>query len=176
VMLAASCASLQIGAIVLSIEPNMETEPFNLPLSVPHAPDQTPAPQSALLTVERDGDNASVWWRGKLIPMKPTSAVILHILASQAGRVVHEWDILDALGRDCDLPQAISAIRRPLRALIASGELDADALADLIAQVSVEDEDLRAPDQLARRLISSRRGQGYALLLPAHVVRTSEAG
>ena len=169
-------ARLQVGAVVLAWEPSAETEPFTQPLSVSHAPARASGAE-VLLAIERDGDHASVFCDGKLVPMKPTSAVILHTLACQPGTIVHAWDLFDALGDACDLAQAVSAIRRPLRQLIEAGTLDAERLRALIAEVSVADDaPMTTPEQLARRLITSRRGQGYALLLPSRVVHTSLAG
>ncbi len=170
-------ARLQVGAVVLAWEPSAETEPFTQPLSVSHEPARARGAEGLLLAIERDGDHASVYCDGKLVPMKPTSAVILHTLACQPGTIVHAWDLFDALGDACDLAQAVSAIRRPLRQLIEIGTLDADRLRALIAEVSVgDDAPMTSPEQLARRLITSRRGQGYALLLPARAVHTSLAG
>lgn len=169
-------ATIQLGALVLRLEIGALTEPFDHPLSIP-AHTAPASDDEPLLRVERDGDDASVWLLGKLIAVKPTSAVLLHTLARSPGHVIHAWDLIDALGKPCDLPQAISAIRRPLRALIERGELPADQLRALIAQ-SLGDSIPQdaSPDQLVRLLISSRRQRGYALMLPAHVVRATLAG
>lgn len=162
-------ATLQIGGVVLAVSTLEETVPVNRPLSAPK--DDAP-----LLQIRRDGDACTVHCRGRLVPMPPVAALVLYALARSPATVVHEWDIQTAIGRDCNLPQAISAVRRALKDLIAHGVLTADELARLTAEAHVEavpEADLSA---LARQVVRARRKHGYALMLPADSVATQDAG
>lgn len=162
-------AELQIGGVVLAVTALEETVPVNELLGVPHV-------AAPLLQIRRDGDACTVHCRGRLVPMPPIAALVLYALARSPTKVVHEWDIHTVIGRDCNLPQAISAVRRALKDLIAHGVLTADELARLTAEAHVEavpEADLSA---LARQVVRARRKHGYALMLPPKSVATQDAG
>lgn len=160
---------LQIGGVVLAVTALEETVPVTEPLSPLNA-------DGPLLQIRRDGDACTVHCRGRLVSMPPIAALVLYALARSPAKVVHEWDIQSAIGRDCNLPQAISAVRRALKDLIEHGVLSADELARLTAEAHVEavpDADLSA---LARQVVRARRKHGYALMLPPDSVTTQDAG
>lgn len=160
---------LQIGGIIFAVDAVAETVPVNEPIIAPR-------PAGPALVVRRDGDGCTAHWQGRLMALPPVAALVLFALARQPAAVVHEWDIQQVVGRACNLPQAISAIRRGFRALIREGATTVDALAALIARASAEEVSAADPATLARQLVRARRRHGYALLLPATAVRCDEAG
>lgn len=162
---------LQVGGLILRVDALEETVPVTDPITTVATP-----PPEPLLIIRRDGDACTVHCRGRFVPMPPVAALVLYALARQPGAVVHEWDIQDVVGRPCHIPQAISAIRRALRGLVADGLISAEELAKLAALAhadSLEATDLGA---LSRQIVRARRKHGYALMLPSTRVQAEVEG
>ena len=170
---AASPLRVQIGKIVLRVEILVHTTPHREPIVLGDQPDEAPEP---LLEIVRDGDCCVVYCRGRLVGLKPSSALALWAIAQHPGQIVHQWDILDALAQKLDLAQAISGARRGLRELLEDGALDRAELVDAILETTADTPraDLLALDDAAllRHLVFSRRGHGYGLALPPALVET----
>lgn len=185
-------ASLQLGGVVFAVQVVLGTLPFNTPITPPppgaaperaeaeptpsEAPPGVVAGASPLLVVRRDGDGCTVHCGDRLLPLAPTAALVLAALARRPGAVVHLWDIHDDVGYACNLPQAVSAIRRALRALIDEGSLATATLAKAVAAVYAEAFDPTDPAVLLRVVLLARRGHGYGLMLPAAAVQVEEEG
>lgn len=175
-------SSLQLGGVVFAVQVVLGTLPFTTPLRplrpAPAAiePLTVGASGEPLLVVRRDGDGCTVHCGERLLPLAPTAALVLAALAARPGVVVHGWDIHEDVGYACNLPQAVSAIRRALRALIDEGSLAAGPLAQAVASVYAEAPVADDVGALLRALVLARRGHGYGLMLPAQQVRVETEG
>ena len=165
---------IQLGGALFLSWVALETQPVHEVIAL-----DAPSPRAACLEVTRDGDVATVCCHGKLVKMRPSSALVLYALGVQAGQVVHRWDLLDAIGREVDLAQAVSGLRRALRRLIEAGDWARSEVEALIEQASTGDQaslgDL-GHAALLRHLVVSRRGHGYALQAPRWSIVVREAG
>ncbi|MCB9531790.1 MAG: FHA domain-containing protein [Myxococcales bacterium] len=170
------CEALQLGGVLLAVARVAATSPVNRPL----APRTTPKPGEPSFTLVRDGDGCDVRFGDLFVPMKPLTSLVFWALAARAPGLVHEWDLLDAVGRDFNVAQAISDLRRVLRRLMDEGWLSAETVRDWIREVGAGAalDGLADADSatLARRCVLARRGQGFLLLIPAHALRTDVAG
>lgn len=177
---------LQLGSVVFEVRWLEETLPFR---QVLRSPEQRRAGEvkevgeqegGALFTLSRDGDCCVVRCKGKLLALKPSCALAFYALCERAGEVVHGWDILDVMGGEFDLPQAISGVRRELREVMESGWLTRQEVIEGILQMRAleDDEELGDLDDgaLIRRFILSRRGHGYALMLPGEKIALIDEG
>ena len=185
----ADARTLQVGGVVLRMSMLHGTRPVIDPVDVTNLTGPLTGPLTApphvradgpLITLVRDGDRCDVQCNGRFVPIKPLTSTVLFALAEQAGQLVHEWDLREAVGRDFHLSQAISDVRRVLRKLITEGWIDAAAVRRAVLSVGapdvldgVDDDD---PAALARRVLFSRRGHGYVLLLPPSWFALSNAG
>jgi hypothetical protein len=93
---------------------------------------------------------------------------------------LHSWDLQELMGVDCNLPQALSGVRRAFRDLLAEGWLTPHELRALIARASggqhlrrLEEMDDAA---LTRHFVMTRRGHGAILMAPPEAVLTEEEG
>lgn len=159
-------ARLQLGGLILSVQHVLPTQPWTEVLTS----GRMKAVQTPRFRIRRDGDACTVHVDGHLAALPPAAAHVLAVLAEHPGEVVHTWDLLDAAG-DCNLPQAVSAIRRALRSLVEAGRLDAALLE--AALPSSPPSDLA---QLLRRVVFARRKHGYGLALPAEWLSVEDAG
>lgn len=135
---------------------------------------------SPMFSLTRDGDCCAVHCKGKLLSLKPSCALAFYSLCKQPGEVVHGWDMLDEMGGEYDLPQAISGVRRELRGLMKAGWLTRKEIIMAINSTSAlhQDDELQALDEAAllRRFLISRRGHGYALMLPQEKISLNDEG
>ena len=189
---------VQLGSVVFELKWLEETRPFTQALP-PHAENEAlaaawsptspalravlPEPKEApkpLFALTRDGDCCTVQCKGRLVALKPSCALALYALCTRPGQVVHSWDMLDEMGGEYDLAQAVSGLRREVRELIQVGWLARHELAALISRTSAHpslDELMAMEDAaLVRRLVLSRRGHGYALMVPEIEVDLSSEG
>lgn len=177
--LPAHACHLQIGGLLFECTPSEGTTPYLEPIL--ERPSSAPdAAREPLVRVRRDGDAATLYVAGRLVPIKPLAALVLFVLAEQPGTVVHEWDILDRLRREAHVSQAISEIRRVFRRLLDDGVLDAHVVRGWVEEASAglgpETLESLDPAALLRRLVLSRRGHGYALMVPPGCFIAEEDG
>ncbi len=185
---------LQLGSVVFELKWLQETRPFTHVLGYgsalavskvvqPEPEEQTMEAddyEGAWFELNRDGDCCTVHLKGRLLTMKPSCALVLYALCKYPGEVVHGWDILDEMGGEYDLPQAISGLRRHLREAVEMGWLSRAELERAIttASMQVKPQELKALDlgSLMRKFIMSRRGHGYALMVQKENIALSEDG
>ncbi len=164
---------VQVGKLVLRIERLIHTTPHREPIGL--GADEGVGAEP-MLEIVRDGDCCVVYCRGRLIGLKPSSALALWAIAQHPGQIVHQWDILDALAQNLDLAQAVSGARRGLRELLEDGTLERGEIVDAILETTADTprDALLALDDaaLVRHLVFSRRGHGYGLALPPQLVET----
>lgn len=162
-------ARLQLGKVLLEIEWLQATRPHTSLLEDLEDP---------FLQVSRDGDCCTVHCKGKLLSLKPSSALALYALSANPGEVVHTWDIQEVMGERYDLPQAISGIRRALRELLDQGWITREELIQYILETRATADDLldTSDAELVRKLVFARRGHGYALAIPRARITTEDAG
>lgn len=169
--------NLQIGGVVFRVSRFAATRPVVEPVP---ADGVDRVAGAATFEMTRDGDRVDVRCAGRLVAIKPLTSVVFFALASQAGRSMHAWDLTDEVGRAFHLPQAISDLRRVVRRLLVDGWLDRGTVRDAVAAVGDAGllDGLAFDDDaaLARQVVRSQRGHGYALLLPADWFELSRAG
>jgi hypothetical protein len=148
----------QVGGVVCTLAAELGTSPVLEPLAPP-----------VLLEVHDDGGACTVFADSTLLPIPPAPAAVLGLLAANAGKPVHRWDLLEPLGEAANLDKTISLLRRGLREAMEADILDRQQVR---VALGVDDDD---PTELARQLVVTRRGHGYLLALDARRVRTVRA-
>ena len=194
---------LQLGSVIFELKWLQETRPFTSALVPPDRASHgrvtkpveateefsslsvvpEPAESSegaAWFELSRDGDCCTVHCKGRLLTMKPSCALALYALCTKPGEVMHSWDVLDVMGGEYDLAQAISGVRRELRDLLELGWLTRDEIMGELLRASAQwqREDLIALDDsgLLRKFLMSRRGHGYVLMLGAEKISLQDEG
>ncbi|MCA9568100.1 MAG: FHA domain-containing protein [Myxococcales bacterium] len=147
-------ASFQLGGVVCVLVEDAGTTPVLQRLDEP-----------VLIEVHDDAGGCTAHAGGALLPLAPLEARLLGELVEAAGRPVHRWDLLEALGASTNLDKAVSKLRAGLRTALEDGVLSLEAVARAVG-ASADD-----PEVLVRELIVTRRGHGYLLALPPHQVR-----
>ena len=143
----------QVGGVVCTLADDGGTSPVLEPLAPP-----------VLFEVHDDAGACTVFARGQLLAIPPAPAAILCVLAQNAGKPVHRWDLLEPLGEAANLDKAVSLLRRALREAMEAEQID---VRHVRAALGVQTGDATA---LARQLIVTRRGHGYLLALgPRHL-------
>jgi hypothetical protein len=164
-------AQLQVGGVLLALHVALATAPVTAPLVAPPAP---------FLRLVRDGDRCAFSCKGRFVPLKPTSALALYALARRAGQVLHTWDMQQLMGVECNLPQALSGVRRALRELLEEGWVSPQELRAWIARASGGQHLRRLEEMddatLIRHFVMTRRGHGAILMAPPEAVLTEEEG
>ncbi len=145
---------LQLGGVLLSLAPLAVTDPVWEVL--------TPGRPSASFVVLHDGGQCLVRCGGEDLPLNGAAARFLALLAERPGEVVHHWDLEQETGTPHLAPLA-SQVRRVLVEAHERGLVDLFSVASPAAlEVEGAIADLT---QLVRRMVQSRRGHGYALLV-----------
>lgn len=190
---------LQLGSVIFELKWLQETRPFTSALVPPgkahgsQTPHAEPTEEFSSLTttsaaeeqlpwfeLSRDGDCCTVHCKGRLLTMKPSCALALYALCTKPGEVMHSWDVLDVMGGEYDLAQAISGVRRELRDLLELGWLTRAELIDAILGAGAQwhrEELLELDDAgLLRKFLMSRRGHGYVLMMSSEKISLHDEG
>ncbi|MEO0601282.1 MAG: FHA domain-containing protein [Myxococcota bacterium] len=146
-------AQLQLGGVLVSLAPLAATDPVWEVMK--------PARSSARFEVVWDADQCLVRCGGADLPLNGAAARFFGLLAERVGEVVHHWDLEQEVGTPHLAPVA-TLVRRALAEAHDKGHVDLWEAAAPAAREGVDDGDLAA---LGRRIVQSRRGHGYALLL-----------
>ncbi|MEM6928303.1 MAG: FHA domain-containing protein [Myxococcota bacterium] len=146
-------AQLQIGGVLVSLAPLAVTDPVWEVMK--------PARSNARFEVVWDADQCLVRCGGADLPLNGAAARFFGLLAERVGEVVHHWDLEQEVGTPHLAPVA-TLVRRALAEAHDKGLVDLFGSATDAAREAGDDGDLAA---LCRRIVQSRRGHGYALLL-----------
>ncbi|MEM6930852.1 MAG: FHA domain-containing protein [Myxococcota bacterium] len=165
---------LQLGGVLLQLVPQGRTEPVFSAMSTGASVGQLGVERraEALLAVTHDGDACAVRFAGRPLLLGGTPAKLLGLLAGAPGHVVHRWDLEHELGTARLAPPASEA-RAALAVVLADDAEAASRVSEHLQQMGRVGTGASA-DEVARRMIESRRGHGYLLNLdPSDVsVRT----
>jgi hypothetical protein len=163
---------LQVGAVLLTLGELKSTEPMDAPLFAP-LPTSSRAP---LLRVRRGPDADAIYVGGRLLDAPTAVVTFLTTLALSPG-VVKTPDELGAdVSDDANLHQLASQARRALRATIERGDAGATEWAAALDDAVIGDRVRTGTNDLSalmRRVLLSRRLEGYVLCLPAWAVEVA---
>lgn len=167
---------VQLGGVLFEVSPMAATRPVLEPMTLASAKH----PRAPFLTIARDGDQCTVQCKGRFLDIHASAARALYALCSTPSKLVHEWDIQDAVGGPSNIQQLMSTIRRGIRLLIENGHVSLAEIRTLIEANSAGERleglaEMNA-QQLLRRFVLSRRGHGYLICLAESDVAVEEVG
>lgn len=167
---------LQLGGVVLEHIDIAQTQPVLQALALPThpgVPTPTPSSQPLLRVVIRAGA-PQVHLDDRLLDLVPSAARVLWTLAQHPGDVVADGALQAAASAEGNVQQLVSLVRRALRDAVEADPALVERVRALVHEATAGGRfaDLADLDAagLMRRVLASRRGQGYVLCLPSSAV------
>lgn len=167
---------VQLGGVVLEHIDLAQTQPVLQPLALasPAGLADATAATGPLLRVLIRAGAPQVHLEDRLVDLVPSAARVLWTLAQHPGQVIEESVLQAAATAEGNVQQLVSLARRALRDALDEEPALVDRVRGLVHEATAGGRfaDLAAFDTagLMRRVLASRRGQGYVLCLPTHAV------